>query len=178
MSVTPLLHQAINFAARAHRHEMRKDGVTPFLSHPLRVAMRVGLDFGCHDPEVLAAAVLHDIIENAGIDYDDLAAPFGERVATMVAQLSNDPRLPEPALTDCFYATLEKADWPVRLIKLADTLDNYLDREGTPAAAAALHKLQLALTRCGQTDEPPIVTARTLIQRLVPDAIPSAASPW
>jgi guanosine-3',5'-bis(diphosphate) 3'-pyrophosphohydrolase len=68
-----LLAEAISFAARAHRHQIRKDGLTPYVAHPFRACMTVRDVFGIEDPVVLAATVLHDTIEDTTTDYDDLA---------------------------------------------------------------------------------------------------------
>ena len=58
-AVRPLL-DAIAFAARAHRHQLRKDGQTPYASHPFRVCLVLRHVFGIDDPQVLTAAVLHE----------------------------------------------------------------------------------------------------------------------
>src|SRR4051812_7757424 len=92
---TALLFDAIAFAARAHRHQMRKDGITPYFSHPVRVMMVARQVFGCNDPKVLAAAILHDTIEDTTTDYDDLAERYGTDVANWVVALTKDMRLPE-----------------------------------------------------------------------------------
>ena len=59
-----LLLDAVSFAARAHQGQFRKDGRTPYASHPTRVCLVMRCVFGVEDPEVLAAAVLHDTIED------------------------------------------------------------------------------------------------------------------
>ena len=72
--VDPLLN-AVAFAARAHRPQVRKDGQTPYVSHVFRVAMIVTQVFGVHEPKILTAAVLHDTIEDTTTDYDDIVGP-------------------------------------------------------------------------------------------------------
>lgn len=126
--------------------------------------MRVAVDFGCDDPTVVAAALLHDLIEDTDTDYDDIRAAFNERIAQMVAALSNDSRLPEPELTAAFYATLEASDWQTRLVKLADSLDNYLDRRGTENEGRSLEKMKKSLDRLATSDEAPIQRARSAIE--------------
>src|SRR5437588_3817791 len=90
----PLL-EAIAFAARAHRPQLRKDGQTPYVSHVFRVCLVARHLFGVEASEVLTAAVLHDTIEDTTTDRDDLAEQFGETVAGWVALLSKDKRLPD-----------------------------------------------------------------------------------
>src|SRR5262245_42497729 len=79
--VAPLLN-AVAFAARAHRPQLRKDGQTPYVSHVFRVCLVVWHVFGVDDPRVLTAAVLHDTIEDTTTDYDDLREQFGDDVAS------------------------------------------------------------------------------------------------
>ena len=119
-----LFQRACAFAARAHDGHRRKDGRTPYISHPFRVAMIVRDVFGCADQETLAAAVLHDTLEDTRTDFDDLAEAFGVGVASMVVSLSKDNRLPEPQRERAYDDGLSRADWRARLIKLADALDN------------------------------------------------------
>src|SRR6184192_4219738 len=90
----PLL-DAVAFAARAHRHQLRKDGQTPYASHPFRVCLVLRHVFGIDDPRVLTAAVLHDTVEDTTTDCDDLVERFGPDVARWVAALTKDKRLPE-----------------------------------------------------------------------------------
>ncbi|HYE61176.1 MAG TPA: HD domain-containing protein [Phycisphaerales bacterium] len=128
----PLWQEAAAFAARAHRHQIRKDDKTPYVSHVFRVAMTVSQVFGCSDETVLAAALLHDTIEDTTTDYDDLEERFGREVADTVAALTKNMALPEDEREDEYDARLARADWRARLIKLADTYDNYCDVVNQP----------------------------------------------
>jgi guanosine-3',5'-bis(diphosphate) 3'-pyrophosphohydrolase len=134
--VRPLL-EAASFAARAHRHQVRKDGQTPYAAHPFRVCLVVRQVFGIDDPDVLAAALLHDTIEDTSTDYDDLAERFGPRVAGWAAALSKDTRLPDDQREAAYAATLAAADPAVKLIKLADLFDNLSDCRHLSAAGRA-----------------------------------------
>jgi guanosine-3',5'-bis(diphosphate) 3'-pyrophosphohydrolase len=90
-----LWQQAASFAARQHQGQLRKDGRTPYFAHPVRVALTVRHVFGVDDETALAAALLHDLIEDTTTDYDDLLEMFGKDVADTVAALTKDSRLPE-----------------------------------------------------------------------------------
>ena len=122
-----LLSRAISFAHRAHQGQFRKDRVTPYAAHPMRVLMLMMRVFKVEDPEVLAAAALHDTIEDTRTDRDDLIATFGERVASYVAELSKDKRLPDAEREDRYFDGLASAPLEVKLLKLGDTLDNLHD---------------------------------------------------
>jgi (p)ppGpp synthase/HD superfamily hydrolase len=118
---------AASFAARAHRHQLRKDGATPYFSHVVRVAFTVSQVFGHHDETTLAIALLHDTIEDTTTDYDDLAEKFGEAVADGVAALTKNMALKEEIREPAYDAQLAQAAWYVRLVKLADAYDNLCD---------------------------------------------------
>ena len=92
---TELLLDAVSFAARAHRHQLRKDKETPYVSHVFRVCLVVRHVFGIDDPKVLTAALLHDTIEDTTTDYDDVIERFGKDVADWTAALTKDMRVIE-----------------------------------------------------------------------------------
>jgi len=141
---------AASFAARAHRHQLRKDGETPYFSHPVRVCLVVRQVFGFDDPRMLAAALLHDTIEDTTTDFDDLAKHFGPDVARWVASLSKDSRLPENERETAYRDALRSADWQVKAIKLADMYDNMgdsanLDAKGRRKTAKKVRNYLAAL---------------------------------
>lgn len=127
-----LWQRAVAFAAWKHRHQIRRDGVTPYIAHPVRVAFTVREVFGCDDPVVLAAALLHDTIEDTQTDYDELLEAFGAEVADLVAALTKNMALPEAQREQEYDARLARADWRARLIKLADVFDNHSDQSFRP----------------------------------------------
>ena len=156
--------QAVAFAARQHRDQFRSDGSTPYVAHPARVALTILTLFQCDDPEVTAAALLHDVLEKTGATYDELAKHFGPRIATMVAKLSKDHRLSDEEADKAYFEQLRAADWKTRLIKLADVYDNLCDagKERDKRRHKAGQALALAIE-----NEPPMLLAR----RILTDAI-------
>ncbi|MEL6797354.1 MAG: HD domain-containing protein [Planctomycetota bacterium] len=124
--------KAAAYAARMHANHARKDGRTPYFSHPARVAMTVRDTFGLDDADAIAAAFLHDTIEDTPADYDDIADRFGTAVADLVAALTKNMLLPEPEREADYDQRLASADWRARLVKLADVLDNAEDMHTRP----------------------------------------------
>jgi GTP diphosphokinase / guanosine-3',5'-bis(diphosphate) 3'-diphosphatase len=127
-----LVTSAYTFAARAHAGQFRKTG-EPFLEHPLNTALILA-DFHL-DAETLAAALLHDVLEDCGVSLDEVEASFGPEVAKLVdgvtklTRLTSRSRTPEAKskaqaenLRKMLLATAE--DLRVVLIKLADRLHN------------------------------------------------------
>lgn len=130
--LNPLLN-AVAFAARAHRHQIRKDGITPYFSHPVRVCLILQHVFGVTDVQALAAAILHDTVEDTTTDCDDIIEQFGPDVAQFVAALTKDKRLPELKREANYAAGLAQAAWQVQVCKLADIYDNLLDSKTLPS---------------------------------------------
>ncbi|HEY1186454.1 MAG TPA: HD domain-containing protein [Gemmata sp.] len=148
--------EAAAFAARAHRHGLRKDNQTPYVSHVFRVCLVVRHTFGFDDPRVLAAALLHDTIEDTTTDADDITERFGPDVARWVAALTKDMRLPHDEREAAYAKALAGADWQVKALKLADLYDNIGDsRSFSPAGrrkTAAKAHFYLGAIRQGLPD--------------------------
>lgn len=124
-----LLDRALAFADRKHRHQFRRDGVTPYVEHPKAVMAIVLSEFGVQDVPTLAAALLHDTIEDTATDYDEIEEEFGRRVADMVAALTKDKRLPEKRREADYFRQLARAPLGARICKVADTLHNLRDSD-------------------------------------------------
>lgn len=145
--------RAVSFAARFHGGQLRKDGRTPYVAHPFRVAMTVRHVFEIEDPVALCAALLHDVIEDTTADYDDIEREFGEAVATAVAALTKDMRLPDDKREPEYDAQISAASWQARAVKLADVYDNLCDcHTGAMRRSAAL-KAHRAIECAGQSAE-------------------------
>ncbi len=130
-----LIFQATAFAARAHRHQLRKDQQTPYVSHVYRVCFVVRQVFGFDDPHMLATALLHDTLEDTTTDFDDLLERFGPDIARWVAVLTKDMRLEDARREEAYVQALAMADWQVQVIKLADVYDNINDSQNLSPSA-------------------------------------------
>ena len=139
-----LLGRAAAFATHKHRHQFRRDGVTPYVEHHKAVMAIVRDEFGVADPEILAAALLHDTIEDTATDYDEVAERFGARVAGMVSALTKDKRRPEKRREREYFAQLARAPLGAKICKVADTLHNLRDTDAAHRPKA-LHKGQVLL---------------------------------
>lgn len=157
--------RAASFAARAHRNQVRKDGLTPYVAHVYRVAMTVRDVFGCDDHVAICAALLHDTIEDTTVDYDDLHEGFGEDVARCVAALTKNAARPEPQREKEYDEGLAKADWRARLIKLADALDNLMDLPTGGNRAKAITRCRRAVSLASGDDEPCVRRAIEIVKR-------------
>ena len=115
-----LWQAAAAMAAEAHEGQVSPGTSTPYIAHAARVAMLVGCEFGCHDPEVLAAAYLHDVLEKTELAHTKLECAMGSRVADWVEWLSKGAKGPEKD----YWQLLASAPWQARMIKIADALDH------------------------------------------------------
>jgi len=160
-------------AARFHNNQYRKDGRTPYVAHPMRVAMIVRDVFGFGDETVLAAALLHDLIEDTRADYDDILTICGPSVADLVAALTKDMRAPEARREPAYDRQLAAAPWQARLIKLADVYDNICDALPGKQREKAVEKAHRALDLC--KDDAPLAGSTHKVLALI--ARYSASSP-
>jgi GTP diphosphokinase / guanosine-3',5'-bis(diphosphate) 3'-diphosphatase len=124
-----LLEHALLFAIEKHDGQMRRSG-EPYVTHPIAVARLVA---SLHmDPPTLAAALLHDVVEDCGVTVEQLRQRFGPDVATLVEGATKIEQLPDRALdTESADAeTLRKMflamaeDVRVVIVKMADRLHN------------------------------------------------------
>jgi guanosine-3',5'-bis(diphosphate) 3'-pyrophosphohydrolase len=91
-----IILRAASFAADKHRMQRRKDAdASPYINHPLSLADILAREGGIEDATVLAAALLHDTVEDTDTTLDELSALFGPRVAGMVAEVTDDKSLPK-----------------------------------------------------------------------------------
>ena len=85
-----LVSEAIAFAVKAHDGMRRKKGSAPYILHPMEAAVIVGTM--TDDQELIAAAVLHDVVEDAGISIEEIEARFGGRVRELVQSETENKR--------------------------------------------------------------------------------------
>lgn len=88
---SPLIRAARVFATRSHAGQRRDSDGAPFIEHPLDVA-RLLRDAGCSDV-VVAAGLLHDVLENTPVRADELVARFGANVASLVSAVTDDAQI-------------------------------------------------------------------------------------
>lgn len=111
------LYLAQHFAFTAHKGQLR-DGGEPYIIHPQQVAKIVSCI--TDDEDLIAAAWLHDLIEDTDVTYHDIEEEFGTRVADLVHELTHElsPR-------GNYFPRLLSRD--AILIKFADRLSNLSD---------------------------------------------------
>ena len=124
-----LVSEAIAFAVRAHDGMRRKKSEAPYILHPMEAAVIVGTM--TDDQNLIAAAALHDVVEDAGITIEEIEKKFGARVRELVASETEDKRADLPP-TDTWRIRKEESltvlkntnDIGVLMVWLGDKLAN------------------------------------------------------
>ena len=121
-----MIDRAIEFATKAHAGQFRKGTKRPYIVHPIEVGDIVSTM--TTDEEVISAAILHDTIEDcSGVSQRILPQTFSERVASMVAQESEDKSRTWMERKTATIEHLRTAPREVQMIGLADKLSNMRD---------------------------------------------------
>lgn len=120
-----LVNKAKKFAEKAHEGQLRKYTNEPYINHPIAVARIVQVV--CSDEYILAAALLHDVVEDTETTTEDISKEFGQRIADIVSDLTDVSKLKDgnrkirKAIDRQHTA---KACKEAKIIKLADLIDN------------------------------------------------------
>jgi (p)ppGpp synthase/HD superfamily hydrolase len=119
-----LLGTALDVARQAHRGQVRNaSGGRPYIDHPISVAERLsGFGFG---DEVLAAALLHDVVEDSDMGVEDIRRAGGDRVAELVGVLTDDEGVePYARRKEEHRGRVERAGPDALAVYTADKLSN------------------------------------------------------
>jgi guanosine-3',5'-bis(diphosphate) 3'-pyrophosphohydrolase len=141
-----LVHRALDVAKLAHATQTRDEG-TPSIVHPVHVALILLDEAGSKDPEEIAAALCHDVLEDSQIAAGELARRTNPRVSGIVAALTKDPiasalagdarRAAKVARDNRYYHLMAAADASTRRVKCADRIDNLRSVGGSPEEGKA-----------------------------------------
>lgn len=118
-----LIDKAKEFATKAHEGQFRKDGVTPYIKHPLAVAELVQEYAPDINPDMICVAWLHDVTEDCEIDPNTLEKEFNGVIAEAVASLSKNLW----GGKGNYYRQLRDARWEIKFVKMCDRLANLRD---------------------------------------------------
>ena len=131
----PLVLQALAFAADKHRDQRRKDAAaSPYINHPIALANVLVREGGVTEPEVLAAALLHDTVEDTQTTPAELRSAFGPAVAAIVEEVTDDKSLPKAERKRLQVEHAATMSRQAKLVKLADKICNLRDMADHPPA--------------------------------------------
>ena len=117
--------KAANVAARWHVHQRRKGAAEePYVNHLLEVALLVAEATDGANPNIVIAALLHDAIEDSEVPREIIASAFGDQVARLVEELTDDKSLDKQARKRAQVENAPKKSKQAKVIKLADKISN------------------------------------------------------
>jgi (p)ppGpp synthase/HD superfamily hydrolase len=120
-----LISEAADLAARRHNGMARKGrGNEPYINHLAEVARLLALVTDGADAELVAAGWLHDTVEDTETTRDELAQKFGERVAALVVEVTDDMSLPKAQRQQKQVEDAPHKSPGAKLIKIADKISN------------------------------------------------------
>ncbi len=138
-----LVLRAAAFAARKHRDQRRKDeAASPYVNHPIALANILCSEGRVEDPITLAAALLHDTIEDTETTEAELRGEFGDEVAATVMELTDVKWLGKVTRKRLQVSRAGRASQRAKLVKLADKIANLRDILSGPPADWPLDRQQ------------------------------------
>jgi len=137
------IFRALAFAAEKHRDQRRKDDhASPYINHPIALALVLCDEGDVTDTEILCAALLHDTVEDTDTTREELEAHFGAGVSRIVMEVTDDKRLPKAERKRLQIVHAGGASYAARLVKLADKICNLRDVERNPPVGWDLARRQ------------------------------------
>lgn len=137
------LLSAIAFAADRHRNQRRKDvEASPYINHPIALAHLLATTGGVSDIATLQAAILHDTIEDTETTYEELVEKFGQVVASVVAEVTDDKALPKLRRKELQVEHAPHKSQAAALVKVADKTCNLRDIASWPPADWSVERRQ------------------------------------
>jgi guanosine-3',5'-bis(diphosphate) 3'-pyrophosphohydrolase len=134
-----LVVKAVEFAAHKHKAQRRKDAkASPYINHPIALARILRAEGGVDDPAVIAAALLHDTVEDTDTSYQELRGQFGAKVADIVAEVTDTKWLQKGSRKRLQISKASRATEGAKLVKLADKIANLRDIIASPPASWSL----------------------------------------
>jgi guanosine-3',5'-bis(diphosphate) 3'-pyrophosphohydrolase len=138
---TQTILKAAAFAAHKHRDQRRKDAAaSPYINHPIALANILANEGGILDAVVIAAALLHDTVEDTETTPEELQELFGADVAGVVVEVTDDKSLPKAERKQLQIEHAAHISERAKLVKLADKIANIRDVADAPPAGWSLER--------------------------------------
>jgi len=135
--------KALAFAADKHRNQRRKDvEASPYINHPIGLASVLANEAGVEDERVLVAAILHDCLEDTETTEKELIRNFGQEVADIVLEVTDDKGLPKEERKRLQIEHAPTLSRRAKLIKLTDKIANLRDVASSPPKDWPLERRQ------------------------------------
>jgi (p)ppGpp synthase/HD superfamily hydrolase len=132
---------AAQFAAEKHAQQKRKGAAQePYINHLIEVARLIAGSSDTLDTELVMAGFLHDTVEDTGVAPEELEQQFGNDVASLVAEVTDDKSLPKETRKALQVETAAKKSPRAQTLKLADKISNLRSLHASPPAGWSLER--------------------------------------
>lgn len=121
------IFRALKFSAALHRDQRRKDGISPYINHPIDVAEMIVRVGGVSNSDIICAALMHDTVEDTGAKKEQIEKLFGENVAGLVMECTDDKSLPKARRKELQVENASHKSVGARIVKIADKISNISD---------------------------------------------------
>ncbi len=133
--------KAAEAAAHWHSSQKRKGAAgEPYINHLIEVATLVAEATNGQDPNLVAAALLHDAVEDQNIPLSQIASMFGDDVAALVGEVTDDKSLPKPERKRLQVEHAPHKSGRAKILKLADKISNVRALAASPPADWTLER--------------------------------------
>jgi len=138
-----LILRAVAFAAHKHRDQRRKNKeASPYINHPIQLATVLWEEGRVQDAKVIAAALLHDTLEDTETSWQELRGEFGEEIADIVLEVTDTQWIKKELRKRLQVARARHSSGKARLVKLADKICNLRDIGAHPPHGWSLERKQ------------------------------------
>ena len=138
-----LILRAVAFAAHKHRDQRRKNKeASPYINHPIQLATVLWEEGRVQDAKVIAAALLHDTLEDTETSYQELRGDFGEEIADIVLEVTDTQWIKKELRKRLQVARARHSSEKAKLVKLADKICNLRDIGAHPPHGWTLERKQ------------------------------------
>lgn len=123
MEITKLV-KCVGFASEKHANQRRKNKFSdPYINHPIELT-NILVDCGITDLDILCGAILHDTIEDTNTTYDELVEIFGQSIANIVLECTDDKSLDKITRKKLQITHAKEISDKAKIVKLADKYSN------------------------------------------------------
>lgn len=130
---TGIILKALNFAATKHRHQRRKDvHALPYINHPIQVAEMLWTVGAVRECSLIAAALLHDTLEDTEATSAEINELFGKEILAIVLEVTDDKSLPKVERKRLQVEHAPSLSIAAKQLKLADKICNIADIVESP----------------------------------------------
>lgn len=163
--------KALTFAFKNYGDLKRKSGNIPYIVHPIRITsiLRAAGFSEFEDEVIMISALFHDLIEDTDMTFEDISNQYGEKVASIVLELSK----PENGDKDDWLRAFNKMSHQAQIIKMVDRIDNLSDMDvgswSIKKRKSYAEQAKIILETCGKAHSELALVLKSVIENILSD---------